>query len=88
MTRETWCEARTQGAFVGTHIGATEDAAWRRGAPVRHPGSSSGQALAPGTTRSPFDLTPCNGRPVQATREETGEREIPYSSGTGVCYVS
>ena len=44
MTRDTWCEARTQGASICGHIDATEDAASRRVAPVRRPGSFPGQA--------------------------------------------
>src|SRR4249920_2893980 len=44
MTRDTRCEARTQGASICRHIGATEGAASRRVAPVRRPGSFSGQA--------------------------------------------
>lgn len=45
MTHDRWCEARTQGAPICRHIGATEDAASRRLAPVRRPGLLSEQAL-------------------------------------------
>jgi hypothetical protein len=38
MTRERWGEARTQGAPICRHIGATEDAASRRLARVRRQG--------------------------------------------------
>ncbi len=44
MTRGTGREARTQGTSICGHIGATEDAAWRRVTPVRRPGPSSGHA--------------------------------------------
>ena len=44
MTRGTGCEARTQGASICRHIGATEDAASRPVTPVRRPGPLSGQA--------------------------------------------
>src|ERR671919_1216374 len=51
MTRGTSCEARTQGASICRHIGATEDAASRGVTPVRRPGLLSGQAL----TKRPRD---------------------------------
>ena len=41
MTRGTGREARTQGAPICRHIGATEDAASRRVPPVKRPGSLS-----------------------------------------------
>jgi 3-oxoacyl-[acyl-carrier protein] reductase len=44
MTRGTRREARTQGASICRHIGATEDAASRRVTPVRRPGPFPGQA--------------------------------------------
>ncbi len=45
MTGDTWCEARTQSSVDIGYIDGPEDAASRRGAPVRRPGSVFGQAL-------------------------------------------
>jgi Dolichyl-phosphate-mannose-protein mannosyltransferase len=44
MARGTWREARTQGAPICGHIGATEDTASRHVTPARRPGRLPGQA--------------------------------------------
>src|SRR5918996_5850975 len=66
MTRDTWCEARTQGGPICRHIEPSEDAASRRVAPVRRPGSSPGRApravveplLVRAARREPVERTP------------------------------
>jgi high-affinity iron transporter len=80
MTRDRWHEVRTQGAPIFGYIGPTEDAASCRLAPVRRPGSLSGQA--PRTRLGAafaFDTVPignigshCKGR-LTSDRRTTGQ---------------
>src|SRR2546427_411281 len=67
MTRDRWCDARTQGVPICGHIGATEDAAARRLAPAsyalpdvvsRAEGSASSVQEAPGIGLPPGPASP------------------------------
>ena len=76
MTRDRWCEARTQGAPICGHIGATEDAAARRLAPVRRPGSLSGQAPSGGRPGPLLRLTALAGAAAAAVVVATAALEL------------
>ena len=82
MTRETWCEARTQGAPLCRHIGATEDAASRCGAPVRRPGSLCGQAPKPPET-SDEEIAQDPGIPGFDVMSDPGDEPLPDEKEAG-----
>src|SRR5215210_5970019 len=81
MTRGTWCEARTQGATICRHIGATEDAASRRVAPVRRPGPLFGQAPRAAVPTALLVFVAVAGSralwliPTERRRQEVSDRE-------------